>query len=113
MRNKLSSLAKSQASPPSKWPDGTRRSQGNDFTAHLGCRPSIFASPKDLQAAAARSSSSANVERQRLLGKDPILLYGLSAKGEEARRHKRHQATQQRRATVATVATVAPKDPAP
>lgn len=86
MRNKPSSLAKSQASPPSKWPDGTRRSQGNDFTAHLSGRPSIFASPKDQQAAAARSSSTAAVEAMRSKGIEPAMVYGLSRHSEEAKR---------------------------
>lgn len=79
-------LAKSQASPPSKWPDGTRRSQGNDFTAHLGDRPSIFASAKDKQAAAARSSSTAAVEAMRSKGMEPAMVYGLSRHSEEAKR---------------------------
>ena len=86
MHNKPSSLAKSQALPPSKWPDGTRRSQGNDFTAHLSGRPSIFASPKDQQAAAARSSSTAAVEAMRSKGIEPAMVYGLSRHSEEAKR---------------------------
>ena len=85
MRNKPSSLAKSQASPPSKWPDGTRRSQGNDFTAHLADRPSIFANPKDQQAAAARTNSTAAVEAMRAKGIEPAMVYGLSRQSEETK----------------------------
>lgn len=83
-------LAKSQGLPPSKWTDGTRRSQGNAFSLHLDGRPSIFSSAKDAQYAAARSSSSANVERQRAAGIEPALVYGLSHKAEEAKRNRSH-----------------------
>lgn len=80
MGNKPSSLAKSQASPRSKWPDGTPKSLGNDFTAHLDGRPSVFANPKDLQYAAARTSSTAAVEASRARGIEPSPIHGLSRK---------------------------------
>jgi hypothetical protein len=79
-------FAPAQGKAKPKWPDGTRRSQGNDFTGHLVDRPSIFASPKDQQAAAARSSSTAAVEAMRSKGIEPAMVYGLSRHSEEAKR---------------------------
>lgn len=90
MSTKRKVLAKSQASHPSKWPDGTPKSQGNAFTGHLDGRPSIFANPKDVQYAAARSSSSAAVEAMRQRGIEPGRLDGLSHQADEARRNRSH-----------------------
>lgn len=83
-------LAKSQGLPPSKWPDGTRRSQGNAFTGHLDGQPSIFANPKDLQYAAARTSSTAAVEAMRAKGIEPGRINNLSHQAEEAKRNRSH-----------------------
>jgi hypothetical protein len=90
--NKPSSFAKSQAWPLSKrsrtranlphWPDGTPKSLGNDFTAHLDGRRSIFC-PADLAAFAHKASSAANVERQRAAGVEPSRLHGLSRKADQ------------------------------
>ena len=80
MGKKPSSFVKPQALPRSKWPDGTPKSQGNDFTAHLDGRPSIFANPKDLQYAANRASSTAAVEALRARGIEPSPIHGLSRK---------------------------------
>lgn len=90
MGNKPSSLAKSQASPPSKWPDGTPKSQGNAFTGHLDGRPSVFANPKDLQYAAARTSSTTAVEAMRAKGIEPGRINNLSHQAEEAKRNRSH-----------------------
>ncbi len=100
MRNKPSSLAKSQASPPSKrprtraslasWPDGTPKSLGNAFSAHQDGHPSVFANPKDLQYAAARTSSTAAVEALRARGIEPGRLNNLSHQAEEAKRNRSH-----------------------
>ena len=90
MGNRASSFAKSQASPPSKWPDGTRRSQGNAFTGHLDGRPSVFANPKDLQYAAAHTSSTAAVEAMRAKGIEPGRINNLSHQAEEAKRNRSH-----------------------
>lgn len=89
MSTKRKVLAKSQASPPSKWPDGTRKSQGNAFTGHLDGQPSIFSSAKDAQYAAARTSSSAAVEAMRQRGIEPGRLDGLSHQADEAKRQRR------------------------
>jgi hypothetical protein len=90
VRNKPSSLAKSQASPRSKWPDGTPKSLGNAFTSHHDGRPSVFANPKDLQYAAARASSTAAVEALRARGIEPGRLNNLSHQAEEAKRNRSH-----------------------
>ena len=89
MGNKASSLAKSQGVPPSKWPDGTRKSQGNAFTGHLDGQPSIFSSAADQALATRSTSSTAAVERSRAKGIEPAMVYGLSAKGDEAKRQRR------------------------
>lgn len=90
MGNKPSSLAKPQASPPSKWPDGTPKSQGSAFTGHLDGQPSVFANPKDLQYAAARTSSTAAVEAMRAKGIEPGRINNLSHQAEEAKRNRSH-----------------------
>ena len=79
-------LAKSQGPAKARWPDGTRRSQGNAFTAHQDGSPSVFANPKDLQYAAARTSSTAAVEAMRAKGIEPAMVYGLSDRSEDAKR---------------------------
>ena len=89
MGNKASSLAKSQGLPASKWPDGTRKSQGNAFTGHLDGRPSIFSSAQDKALATRSASSTAAVERSRAQGIEPAMVYGLSTKGNEAKRQRR------------------------
>jgi hypothetical protein len=85
MSNKASSLAKSQggnhANRPSRatrWPDGTPRSQGNDFTAHLDGRPSVFASAQDQALATRGASSTAAVERSRAKGIEPARISQLT-----------------------------------
>jgi hypothetical protein len=97
MSNKPSSLAKPQgaiqASRPSRatrWPDGTPRSQGNDFTAHLDGRPSVFASAQDQALATRSASSTAAVERSRAKGIEPGRLNNLSHHAEEAKRNRSH-----------------------
>ena len=86
MGNKPSSFAKSQASPPSKWPDGTRKSLSNAFTSHLDDSPSIFASAQDQALATRSASSTAAVERSRARGIEPAMVYGLSHRSEDAKR---------------------------
>lgn len=73
-------FAKSQNPTPSCWPDGTRKSSGNAFTAYLDGQPSILASAKDVQYAAATISSSASVSRQQAKGIEPLRLGALSNK---------------------------------
>ncbi|MEY4345266.1 MAG: hypothetical protein RL032_1098 [Pseudomonadota bacterium] len=74
-----------------RWPDGTPRSQGNAFSAHLDGRPSVFGTLVALANAQHSINSTRNVEQQRLTGRDYSTLYGISAKADESVRRYRQQ----------------------
>jgi hypothetical protein len=85
MSNKALKLAKAQAgtqarrpSSATRWPDGTPKSLGNDFTAHLDGRPSFMASPAAVAAFAHRATSTGNVERMRAMGIEPARISQLT-----------------------------------
>ncbi len=78
----------------SKWPDGTPKSFGNGFTAHMDGQPSTFTQGRSFMAANASGSSASQVatesrEKVEASGRNIGTIKGLSKKSQKAQQDAR------------------------
>ena len=74
-----------------RWPDGTPKSFGNSFTAHLDGKSSCMATRAELANARHALIAQRTQDEQRLQGKSNGTLYGISNKSDEEMCRRRSQ----------------------